>query len=250
MLSGNLSFAAWSHAPPSPMTATASPDPTARPAPSQGLDVDLPSPPSWELPEDAIDDVLVGLPAPPRARVRVLAVLLACMAVVSLALAARFRDDLAYAFTGQEALVAGDARTAELRPDLRNHFVEVAGVAPSMAGAVRYTRPLDAETRVVYPVAGRDGAMLFVDAPERDGLTGTFHGRLIRFEDAGGRYARIGRYLAGVMRQPVDGRTYLLVAHRTPDSYLWELVPFVLMLALALTDLTLLARLVPALRRR
>jgi hypothetical protein len=197
--------------------------------------------------EELIDEVLVGLPAPPRTRRRLLAVLLTGVSLAALFLAFQLREDVLYALARPSATSLGDGRTADPAMAGANRFVTV-HVTPSMAGAVVYSRPLYPGEYLVFPVAGRDAASpLYVqvaqDAAAQALAQGDFSGRLIRFDAAGGRYARVGRYLHDALGAPVRGTTWLLVDDTPPRSLLWAPILVSLLVALALSDLLLLGRL-------
>ncbi len=196
--------------------------------------------------EDVIDEVLVGLPAPPRARRRVLTVLLTGISAASVFLAWELRDDVRYAMAPSAAVDLGDGRVADPGAVGANRYVTVQAT-PSMAGAVAYSRPLaPGGEHVVFPVAGRDGAGPLYIQVDRDGEAlshGEYTGRLIPFSGAGGRYARVGRYLHDELNAPVQGTTWLLVDGAAPGSTAWAPVVASLLVALALSDLALLVRL-------
>jgi hypothetical protein len=143
---------------------------------------DIPAPPAPGT-EELIDEMLVGLPAPPRARRRVLSVLLSGIAVASLFLAWQLKDDALYALSPSAPMALGDGRSATPSEAGLNRYVTLSA-APSMAGAVQYSRWLVPGEHVVFPVAGRDGdAPLYVQV-SREGADamarGEFRGRLIR----------------------------------------------------------------------
>lgn len=205
---------------------------------------DIPAPPAPGM-EDSIDEMLVGLPAPPRARRRVLSALLSGIAVASLFLAWQLKDDALYALSSGAPMALGDGRTATPAEAGLNRYVSVSA-APSMAGAVQYSRWLLPGEHVVFPVAGRSGAPMYVQVSREsaEAMTrGEFQGRLIRFGGAGGRYAGVGRYLHDRMGVGVSGDTWLVVDGATPRSVMWAPLIATLLLALALSDVALLARL-------
>lgn len=213
---------------------------------------DIPAPPPLGL-DDAVDEMLVGLDAPPRARRRVLAALLGGIAVVALALAGQFKDDAVYALRGGPARSLGDGRvvsSAELAAH-GNGYVTLRAT-PSVAGAVTYSRWLFPGEHLVFPVAGREGEAVYVQVSQ-DGAAamarGEFQGRLIPFDGAGGRYAPVARYLRGQLRAPVAGSTWLLVDGATPQALRWAPLVASLLLALAVSDLALLVRLLRPSRR-
>lgn len=205
---------------------------------------DIPAPPAPGQ-ADALDEVLVGLPTPPRARRRVLAVLLSVIPVAALFLASQMVDDVRYAMAPTSALSLGDGRTADPASAGLDRYVTLRA-SPSMAGAVTYSRPLWPGEHLVFPVAGRDGVALYVQVSQ-DGAQamarGEFTGRLTRFGGSGGRYAGVGEYLHGTLRAPVGADTWLLVDGATPRRNLWAPLLVTLLLAMALSDLGLLRRL-------
>ncbi|MDB4930280.1 MAG: hypothetical protein JWM10_2764 [Myxococcaceae bacterium] len=205
---------------------------------------DIPAPPAPGQ-ADALDEVLVGLPTPPRARRRVLAVLLTVIPVAALFLASQMIDDVRYAMAPTSAVSLGDGRTADPASVGANHYVTLRA-SPSMAGAVTYSRLLWPGEHLVFPVAGRDGAPIYVQVSQ-DGAQamarGEFRGRLMRFAGGGGRYAGVGQYLHDTLRAPVRPGTWLLVDGATPRGNAWAPLLVTLLLAIALSDLDLLRRL-------
>jgi hypothetical protein len=100
----------------------------------------IPAPPAPDR-ADEIDAALVGIPAPPRTRLRVLGGLLVAISAASSFLAWQLRDDVRYAFAPSTAVQLGDGRTAEVAALGPNRLVTVRAT-PQMADAVRYSRPL------------------------------------------------------------------------------------------------------------
>lgn len=205
---------------------------------------EIPAPPEPGTAE-VIDDLLVGLPAPPRARRRVLSLLLTAVSLCSLALATQFLDDTLYAFSSSTPIALGDGRTASLTQDLSNRYVTLHAV-PSLAGAVTYSRWLFPGEHLVFPVAGRDGEPVYIQlsSSQRQALVhGDFHGRLVHFDSAGGRYTNVGRYLHNTLRAPVTPHTWLFIEDTAPQNLLWAPLTACFLIALSLTNLFLLRRL-------
>lgn len=203
---------------------------------------DVVPPPPAPGTQDAIDDALVGLPAPPRVRTRVLGALLTAISAASIFLAFQLRDDVRFAFASSTPVELGDGRSAEVSHIGPNRVVTLRA-APQMAGAVRYSRPFYPGEHVVFPIAGRTGESIYVQVDGATVQPGEFTGRLIQFAGAGGRYARVGSFLQRELNAPVSGGTYLLVNGATPRSSTWAPLLAAFLLALALTDLGLLVRL-------
>ena len=78
--------------------------------------------------------------------------------------------------------------------------------------------------------------------------SGELTGRLLSFDSAGGRYGGVGHYLRTHMDAPVTGTTWLVIAGDTPRATWWAPVLCALLLAFAVTDLLLLARLLRPVR--
>ncbi len=206
---------------------------------------DIPAPPPPGT-ADVVDEMLTGLDAPPQARRRVLTVLLSAISIVSLFLAFQFRDDVGYAMASATPTDLGDGITASPTGAEGNHLVTLRA-RPLMAGAVTYSRVLLPGQHMVFPVAGREGQTpLYVQVSDdhREALTrGEFQGRLIPFRAAGGRYARVGEFVHDKFDPRVSGTTWLLVDGATPRSVMWAPFVVTLLVALALSDVLLMLRL-------
>ncbi len=201
----------------------------------------IPPPPAPGL-ADAVDDALAGLPAPPRTRVRVLGALLGAISLTAGALTYQLRDDVRFAFTRPTAVELGDGRTADVSHLAPNQLVHI-HAAPQMAGAVQYTRPLYPGEHLVFPVAGRAGDPLYIQVDGNNVEPGEFTGRIIPFSGAGGRYARVGSYLQHDLGASVTANSYVIVTGVSPRSMWWAPALAAFLLALALSDLLFLARL-------
>lgn len=205
-------------------------------------DTDALPPPPAPGTADVIDEALVGLPAPPRVRTRVLGLLLTAISAVSLFLAWQLRDDVRYAFSSSTPVELGDGRTTDVGHLGPNRLVRLTA-APQMAGAVHYTRPLYPGEHTVFPVAGRTGEPIYVQVDGTAVIPGEFTGRLIPFAGAGGRYARVGQFLHRSLNAPVSGNTWLVVHGATPRTLWWAPALASFLLALAVSDILLLVRL-------
>lgn len=207
----------------------------------------LPAPPPPGA-ADALDEALAGLPAPPRVRTRVLGGLLTAISVTSVFLAWQLRDDVKYAFASSTPVELGDGRTADVAHLGPNRLVRVRA-APQMAGAVQYSRLLYPGEYTVFPIAGRTGEPLYVQVDGTAPTAGGFTGRLIQFGGAGGRYRRVGSFLSRELNAPVSNSTYLIVDGATPRSVWWAPLLASFLLALAVSDMLLLYRLLRPLDR-
>jgi hypothetical protein len=148
-----------------------------------------------------------------------------------------------FAFSSDTPIELGDGRTVDVSQLAPNRMVHLRA-APEMAGAVRYSRPLFPGEHVVFPIAGRVGEPLFVQVDGAQVTPGEFTGRIIPFSGAGGRYARVGRFLSSELGENVHGGTYLVVDGVSPRNVMWAVGLVAFLLALAVTDLLFLGRLV------
>jgi hypothetical protein len=95
----------------------------------------------------------------------------------------------------------------------------------------------------VFPIAGRTGAPLYVQVDGESVEPGDFTGRIIPFSATGGRYARVGSYLQHDLGAPITQNSYVIVTGVTPRTMWWAPALAAFLLALALTDLAFLGRL-------
>ena len=206
---------------------------------------EIPAPPPPGAAE-ALDEMLVSLPAPPQARRRVLGALLSGICAASLFLAWQLKDDALYALSSSTPVSLGDGRTTDPATVGANHYVTLQA-SPSMARAVTYSRVFFPGQHLVFEVAGRDAqAPLYVQVSQEGTeamARGEFVGRLIPFGAAGGRYRGVASYLHGEMRAPVSSSTWLVVDGASPRTLTWAPIVASLLVALALSDLLLLGRL-------
>lgn len=206
-----------------------------------GVGTAPPNPQAPAPPDSELDTELAALPAPPQTRVRVLGALLTAISVASLGLAWQLRDDVSFALSNSAPIVMGDARSAALSTAFSNRVVSLE-VTPQMAGAVQYSRLVGSEY-LVFPVAGRTGESVYVQVSSDAVHAGQITGRLLPFDGAGGRYARVGSFLRSEMQGSVSASTFLLIADATPAQFLWAPAVASLLIALALTDAGLMLRL-------
>lgn len=190
---------------------------------------------------DALDPELAELPGPPQGRRVLTLALMALVVVASAALALSLRHDVAYFFSRGETIELGDAAQldpAELAP---NTQVRVSGT-PMLSRTVHYRRVLTGSTYVVFPLGAQ--RTIYVHAPAGDDALASaeFTGRLVTFDDLGGRIGSVEGYLADRMDLPVSGESYLLLSGESPGSYAWALLLVLLCIAFIAVDVWLFVR--------
>lgn len=170
---------------------------------------------------EAEDPELLALPAPPK-RERSLAVaLLLFTAAASLAMIVGLRRDAAYAFSARSAVDVGDLGSlTEGAP--ANRLVR-AQVMLGAARAIRYERPLVAESYRLMPVAGRPDVWVEVRVPERAENArfvppSRVEGRLVRFEASGPKHRGLAAAVAQVTGQAVPENAWLVVDGEHPED--------------------------------
>ncbi len=190
---------------------------------------------------DALDQELLALPAPPQGRRFATLALMAAVVVGAMALALSLRHDLAYFFSSAPVVDVGDATRVDPATLRTNVQVRVAGT-PMISRAVRYRRVLTGTEHVVFPLAGQ--RTIYVHAEDSGGslARSEFTGRLVTFSELGGRIDTVEGYLAGDMRLPVSGESFLLLADEPPSSYAWALLLALLCLLFVAVDVWLLFR--------
>jgi len=190
---------------------------------------------------DAVDPELAELPGPPQGRRVLTLALMALVVVASAALALSLRHDVAYFFSSGDTVELGDAAQVDPADLTPNTQVHVTGT-PMLSRTVRYRRVLTGSEYVVFPLGAQ--RTIYVHAPaEGEALANAeFTGRLVTFDDLGGRIGSVEGYLATRMDLPVSGESYLLLSGESPGSYAWALLLVLLCIAFIAVDVWLFVR--------
>lgn len=194
--------------------------------------------------EDAgveLDQELIALHAPPKAQRLVTLTVMAAAVFSALALLVSLRGDMGYALSKPQPVDLGDARTLSLSDLKSNSYVHVVGI-PTVARAVRFTQGLGTQYRV-FPLSGQP--KIYVKIEDRGGesfVRSEFSGRLVSFQDLGGRYAELATSMQRDAGLPVTADSYLLLAEEQPSSYLWTWLIGVFCLGFVLLDVYFIVR--------
>ena len=181
---------------------------------------------------EPVDPELLELPDPPKRERTITVVTLLVTAVASVAMIAALRHDAAYAFAERRTRDLGDLSTAPASALGENLYVEGHGMLGA-ARAIRYERPLIADSFRLMPIAGRGGsaAPIWVEVPVPAGAENVrwvppdrFVGRLVRFDAAGPRHRGLAAAVREATGQEVTGGSYLLVAGEAPERARWAIL--------------------------
>ena len=201
---------------------------------SQDESADLP----FALPrDDSPDPELEELPDPRRPGRTLTLVAMTCTAVFAVLVAFTLRGQAAYALSAGPPADLGNL--AELTPTPAQANTWAHGEALlGTAGAVRYGRPLEADTFRLAPVAGNDRIWVEIRVPA--GLEGprfvpptSFVGRLVPVSEAGLKHHALPDAVASVGTGTMPSGAWLLVDGEAPDTSRWSLGVIALFFAFA-----------------
>ena len=190
---------------------------------------------------EALDPELLELPAPPQGQRFVTLVLMALVVVGSMVLALSLRHDIAYFFSDPETVDLGDVTDVDPAALTTNTQVRIAGT-PMLSRAVRYRRVLTGSQNVVFPLGGQRTVYVHTEDSGAALARSEFTGRLVTFNDLGGRIGTVEGYLDDDLGLPVSGESFLLLADETPGSYAWALLLALLCLLFVAVDVWLFLR--------
>jgi hypothetical protein len=198
------------------------------------------------------DPELEALPEPRRPGRRLTLATLVVTAGAALLMAFSLFGEVRYSLQGgapQELgnLVAFDGASAQ-----KNSWVHGEALL-STAGAIRYGRPMEADTYRLAPVAGNDRLWVQVRVPA--GLEGprfvpptSFVGRLVPMSEAGLRYAGLPEAVANASSSRVPEQAFLLVDGEAPSTMRWSIGLMALFVGFAAFNLFGLYRLARPIR--
>ncbi len=182
------------------------------------------------------DPELEALPEPRRPGRRLTLVSLAVTSVASLAMAAALAKEVAYGLITTPPVDIGSLVSVSPTGELANRWVRAEALLGT-AGAVRYGRPLEADTYRLAPVAGNSKIWVQVRVPE--GMEGphfvpptSFVGRFLPVEGAGLRHGGLRESVeASGAAMPEDA--WLLIDGEAPATTRWTLGVLVLLIGFA-----------------
>lgn len=176
---------------------------------------------------DTHDPELEALPEPRRPGRKLTLACLGLTAVVALLMALSVRGEAAYALRSGPPAELGNLAHFEPRPELANSWVHGEALLGS-TNAIRYGRPLDADTYRLAPVAGNDKLWVQIRVPE--GMEGphfvpptSFVGRLVPIADASIRHAALPAAVQSAGAGSVPEQAWLLIDGEAPSTTRWAL---------------------------
>ncbi len=190
---------------------------------------------------EALDPELMALHAPPQAQRFTALTLMAAAVVAAMALVVGLRADIGYAFSRNQPVDLGNVRAVNPSGLVSNSYVRLAGT-PTIGHAMGFTRGLGARYRV-FPLAGQ--RTIYVQVRDSGGesfVRSEYTGRLMTFDDLGGRYAELGRAMQREAGLPVTSASFLLLADEPPSAYTWTFLVALVCVAFVLLDVYFIVR--------
>ncbi len=188
-----------------------------------------------------LDQELLALHAPPKAQRMVTLTVMAAAVFVALSLMVSLRGDMGYALSRAQPKDLGDARKLQPQDLESNSYVHVMGI-PTIGRAVRFTQGMGMQYRV-FPLSGQPS--IYVQIEDRGGesfVRSEFSGRLVKFQDLGGRYADLATSMQRDAGLPVTPDSFLLLADEQPSSYLWTWLIALFCVGFVLLDVFFIVR--------
>jgi len=190
---------------------------------------------------DGLDPELVALQAPPQGQRIAALTVMAAAVVAAMAMVITLRADVRYSLSSSQAVDLGQVQALSPRDLVSNTYVRLEGM-PTIAHAVRFSQGMGGQFRV-FPLAGQRN--VYVQIEDEGGesfVRSEYTGRLVTFDDLGGRYADLARAMQRELKLPVTGESFLLLADEPPSSYAWTWVAFALCVAFVLLDVYFILR--------
>jgi hypothetical protein len=190
---------------------------------------------------EVIDPELVAIAAPPQAQRVAALTIMAAAVVAAMALLLSLRSDIGYALSTGQPADLGHVR--ELVPSSveSNSFVRLAGT-PTIGRSVGFARGFGTRYRV-FPLAGQRTVYVQVrDSGGESFVRAAYSGRLVTFDDLGGRYAELARVMHRDAGLPVSSESFVLLADEPPSAYTWTLFIALICAAFVLLDVYFIVR--------
>ncbi len=200
----------------------------------------------------APDPELEALPEPRRPGRRLTLAALAITAVAALLMAFSLRGEVRYALGGGVPRELGNLVNFDPGANAGNTWVHGEALL-STTGAIRYGRPLEADTYRLAPVAGNDRLWVQVRVPAgledpRFVPPSSFVGRLVPMSEAGLRYSGLPEAVEHASRSRIPDHAFLLVDGEAPSTMRWAIGLLLLFVGFASFNLFGLYRLVRPIR--
>jgi hypothetical protein len=183
----------------------------------------------------------MALHAPPQGqRVAALTVMAAAV-VAAMALVLSLRLDMSYALLPKQPVNLGDVQSVTPSSLVSNSYVRISGL-PSVARSIGFSKWLSAKYRL-FPLAGQRAIYVQVRDDGGESFVRTeFTGRLVTFNDLGGRYGALTDVMEGDAHLPVTAASFLLLADEPPSSYAWTWIVGALCVLFVILDAYFIVR--------
>ena len=191
---------------------------------------------------EPLDPELLALHAPPHTQRVAALTIMAAAVVAALALLLSLRGDIAYALsTRGRPIDLAEVRAVEPISLVSNSYVRVTGT-PTIARTVGFARGFGTRYRI-FPLAGQRTIYVQVrDDGSESFVRSEYSGRLVTFEQLGGRYAELARVMQRDVKLPVTSASFLLLADEPPVAYTWTLFVALVCAAFVLLDVYFIVR--------
>jgi hypothetical protein len=198
------------------------------------------------------DPELLELPDPPKRERWLTVAVLLFTAIASLAMVLLLRRDAAYAFAPRDAADLGDLGAASATAFQDNRLVRGQAMLGA-ARAIRYQRPLAAESFRLMPVAGRPHVWAEVRVPaggENDRWVPPREvtGRLVRFEASGPKHRGLASAVRDATGQEIPRGAWLLIEGEAPENARWAVMLVLMFAGFAIWNLVVTAKLLRKVR--
>lgn len=193
------------------------------------------------LQAEALDPELLAIHAPPQAQRVAALTIMAAAVVAAMALLFSLRGDMGYALAKPQPTDLLHVRTLEPSTLVSNSYVRIAGM-PTLGHSIGFTRGFGTRYRV-FPLAGQ--RTVFVQVRDTGGeafVRSEYSGRLVTFDDLGGRYRELARVMNRDAALPVTGESFVLLADEPPSSCTWTLFVAFICAAFVLLDVYFIVR--------
>lgn len=188
-----------------------------------------------------LDPELVALQAPPQGQRIAALTVMAAAVVAAMAMVITLRADVRYSLSSPQAVDLGEVQSLSPGELTSNSYVRIKGL-PTLAQAVRFSQGMGVHYRV-FPLAGqRNVYVQIADEGGESFVRSEFSGRLVTFDDLGGRYSELARAMQQDVHLPVTGESFLLLADEPPSSYAWTWIVFALCVAFVMLDVYFILR--------
>ena len=206
----------------------------------------LTAPHSPQLDAAGQDPDLVALPAPPKGERTVTVLMMGLTAIAAGWMSLLLLGEARYALTPKQLTDVADLATLSPTADLDNRYVRATGLLGT-TGAIRYGRAAEGDSFRLAPVAGNNKIWVEIRVPE--GFEGprfvpptNFAGRLVPFEKAGIRHARLPESVRAQTEQQVPENAWVLIDGSSPRASRWAVALVVLFIGFFLWNAAAIAR--------